>query len=258
MSLAYGSIWTVASGKLSVGTPVAPATDRLPGVSRPRYVSPWPGHPRACTTRSCGASSSGHPPRLVEDAHPALRELEATHGVVLHPGTTDVWIAHPFSASPTAVWVERRGADRGWWAPCLWCAMGVVVLAAPDAIIHTRLGGEAAPVAIQVDGAARVASDACVHFPLPLREAWNNVVHFCATVLPFRSADDVAAWSARHTLPLGAVVPIGHVLQLARVWYGNHLAPDWRKWTVAEAKRILDEVGLVGAHWQLPGADERF
>ena len=29
----------------------------------------------------------------------AVERLEADHGVVLHPNTTDVWIAHPFSAS---------------------------------------------------------------------------------------------------------------------------------------------------------------
>lgn len=205
-----------------------------------------------------GFVERGHPPRLPEEAHPALRQLEAEHGVVLHPGTTEVWIAHPFSASPTAVWVERREADRGWWAPCLWCAMGVVALAASDATIHVRFGGEAEAVAIRVDGAARVAPDACVHFPLPVRDAWNNVVHFCASVLPFRSEGDVAAWSQRHDLPRGAVVPLAQVLELARVWYGNHLAPDWRKWTVAEAQQIFTRVGLVGSHWQLSGAGERF
>ncbi|HEX2689306.1 MAG TPA: organomercurial lyase [Kofleriaceae bacterium] len=200
----------------------------------------------------------GHPPRLPEEALPALRQLEADHGVVLHPGTTEVWIAHPFSASPTAVWVEQRGSDRGWWSPCLWCAMGVVVLAAPDAAIHVRLGGEAETVVVQVDGAARVAPEVYVHFAIPVRDAWNNVVHFCANVLPFRSEAEAAGWSQRHDLPLGQVVPIAQVLELARAWYGNHLAPDWRKWTVAEAQQILTRVGLVGAHWQLPGAGERF
>jgi len=204
-----------------------------------------------------GFVDRGHPPRLPEEAHPALRELEAAHGVVLHPGTTDVWVAHPFSASPTAVWVERRGADRGWWAPCLWCAMGVV-LAAPDATIHVRYGGEATAAAIQVDAGTHVDSDACVHFPMPARDAWNNVIHYCATVLPFRTADDISAWSQRHDLPVGAAVPIAQVLALARVWYGGHLARDWRKWTSSEVQEIFTRVGLTGPHWHVPTTGERY
>jgi len=205
-----------------------------------------------------GFVERGYPPRLPEAAHAALRALEAAHGVVLHPGTTDVWVAHPFSASPTGVWVERRGSDRGWWAPCLWCAMGVVVLAAPNATIHARYGGESAPATFRVDGGARVDSDACVHFPMPARDAWNNVIHYCATVLPFRAADDVTAWSQRHDLPVGAAVPLAQVLELAQVWYGGYLARDWRKWTVAEAQQIFTRVGLTGPHWQLPTAGERY
>lgn len=200
----------------------------------------------------------GHPPRLPAEAHPALQQLEAEHGVLLHPGTTDVWIAHPFSASPTGVWVERRGSSRGWWAPCLWCAMGIVVLAAPDAIIHARVGGENEVAAIQVEGAAHVAPDVCVHFSVRARDAWKNVLHFCATVLPFHTQTDAAAWSRRHDLPFGAVVPIAQVLELARLWYGNYLAPDWRKWTVAEAQQIFTRAGLVGEHWLLPVTNERY
>src|SRR4051812_42881805 len=73
------------------------------------------------------------------DVEESLRRLHESHGLVLHPASFDVWIAHPFSLSPTAVWVDAR--DRGWWAPCLWCAFGIVTLAAPDATIHVRAAG---------------------------------------------------------------------------------------------------------------------
>jgi DNA-binding GntR family transcriptional regulator len=46
------------------------------------------------------ANELGTPAGVVGDA---LRRLETEHGVVLHPGSTEVWIAHPFSASPTGV-----------------------------------------------------------------------------------------------------------------------------------------------------------
>ncbi len=207
----------------------------------------------------------GHPPSLdelaralaiaPEDAAAALRRLHDGHGLVLHPGSTDVWIAHPFSASPTAVWVA--GGARGWWAPCLWCAAGIVALAAPAATIHARYAGEHEAAAIEVrDGAA--TCDLVVHFALPPRDAWRNVVHWCQAVLPFRRAEDVAPWCDRHGLPLGAIVPWSQVLALGRAWYGRHLDEDWRKHTIAEAQAIFDRLGLVGDFWRLPVSDRPF
>lgn len=189
----------------------------------------------------------------------SLRRLHEGHGLVLHPDTLEVWVAHPFSASPTAVWVAA-GA-RGWWAPCLWCAMGIATLAAPaDGVdLHVRHAGEVEPATIVVrDGAVNAGGDAFVHFAIPPRQAWANVIHWCATVLPFRRVADVAPWCARHRLPVGAVVPLSQVLALGRAWYGRHLAADWRKWTVAEAQAIFDGVGLTGEFWRLPVSEGRF
>ena len=187
----------------------------------------------------------------------SLRRLHDGHGLVLHPDASDVWIAHPFSLSPTATWVAADGG-RGWWAPCIWCAAGVAALAAPTATIHARAGGEAEPIAIALVDGRVVGTSPVVHFPIPPRDAWSNVVHFCASVLPFRRAGDVDAWCQRHRVPRGEVVSMAQALDLGRAWYGRHLDRDWRKWTIAEAQAIFDEVGLTGDFWRLPTGPGRF
>jgi L-amino acid N-acyltransferase YncA len=194
-------------------------------------------------------------PRVHVDA--ALEALVAAHGVVLHPGTLAVWIAHPFSASPSAIWVAA-GDGRGWWAPCLWCAAGIVALGARDATLHLRLGGEARDVRIEIRDGRLASNDLAVHFALPVRRAWDNVVHWCATVTPFEREADVAPWCSRHGVPRGDVVPLARVLELGHEWYGGHLRADWRKWTLGEARAIFERVGLRGDVWSLPGGDERF
>jgi len=190
------------------------------------------------------------------DVAASLGRLAEGHGLVLHPGTTEVWIAHPFSLSPTGVWVAADDG-RGWWAPCLWCATGIAALVARPVVVHARIGGEAEAVAIPLaDG--RAGDDVVVHFALPPRDAWSNVVHYCACVLPFRAAADVDAWCARHRLPRGEVVPLAQVADLGCAWYGRHLDRDWRKWTVPEAQAIFERVGLTGPFWALPTADGTF
>ena len=182
----------------------------------------------------------------------ALKRLEQSHSIVCHPGTAALWVVHPFSLTPTATWVQGR--RRGWWAPCIWCALGIATLVCEDVVIHSRIGGEAEDVDIHVsDGLVR-ESDLVTHFAVPLRDAWSNVHHYCATVLPFRGDQDVDAWSERHAIPKGAVVPIGQVAELARIWYGKHADPDWEKWSVAQTREIFERVGLTDRFWHLEGS----
>lgn len=186
----------------------------------------------------------------VPDVEASLQRLADAHALVLHPGSHDVWVAHPFSCSPTATWVAI--GERGWWAPCMWCAFGIETLIDAPAVIHARIGGEAESVQIVRD------SQLLVHFALPPRLAWSNVIHYCSTVLPFPSEAAIDAWCARHHLPRGAAVPVAQVVTLAERWYGRHRDPAWVKHSTREAQQIFDEVGLTDPFWQLRATGERF
>lgn len=183
------------------------------------------------------------------DVEAAYRWLHENHGLVLHPDYCEPWIAHPFSLSPTHTWVQC--GERGWWAPCMWCALGVVHLAGGAGCIHTRVGGEREPIAIEVADGVIAPAELLVHFALPVSSAWQNVHHYCAMVLPFRSGADIAAWSERHRLPEGEAVAIAQASELALQWYGQHGARDWQKWTAEQAAGIFACVGLTGSFWQV-------
>jgi len=68
----------------------------------------------------------------VEDARPAKPRPHARR----RPAHTRLraMVIHPFSATPTATWVES--GDRGWWATCMWCACGVATLVGGDATVR--------------------------------------------------------------------------------------------------------------------------
>lgn len=191
-----------------------------------------------------------------QTARGALHRLHENHGLVLHPDGEEVWVAHPFSCTPTAFWVE--GDERGWWASCIWCAFGVIALVGEPARIHTRLGGEDEAVAISVAGGSISPPSLVAHFPIPVAPAWDNVHRFCASTLVFRHAADVERWCRRHGYSRGDVQPLAKVYALGRRWYGRHLDENWRKWTVDEARQIFSELGLTGPSWRLPASDERF
>ena len=183
-----------------------------------------------------------------------LRDLSQIHGVVLHPHVVEPWVIHPFSLTPTIHWIE--GLRRGWWSPCIWCAFGVAALAGGKTRIHTRLAAEAEPVTIPVNsGEPAGFNDLWVHFAIPPAQAWQNVHQHCSMVLAFRSPEEIRDWCERYRLPHGQDVPLPQVAELARLWYGSHADPAWRKWTIAQAQDIFRQAGLIAPFWDLgPGS----
>ncbi|MFN9298585.1 MAG: alkylmercury lyase family protein [Acidobacteriota bacterium] len=152
--------------------------------------------------------------------------------------------------------IQRQ--DDVWWGNCAWCSLGAAALLGGDGIrIYTTLGGEGEAVAIHIDG-HQVRENLFVHFPIPMASAWNNVMFTCSTMLVFKDASAVDAWSRRHALPRGDVRAIQTVYEFARVWYGRHLEEDWRKWTISEAREIFRSFGLEGPIWDLPTVDRGF
>ena len=181
-----------------------------------------------------------------------LNRLSDLHGVVLHPRTPEPWVVHPFSTTPTLHFVE--GQRHGWWAPCIWCSLGVAQLAGGKVRIHTRLGSESEPVILDVeDGVPLDTEDIVIHFSIPPRNAWNNVHQHCSLVLPFQSEADIVAWCEKHGQSYGEAVPLATTAKLARRWYGPYAKPSWRKWTVEQAQEIFQESGLTSPFWELSG-----
>jgi hypothetical protein len=74
-------------------------------------------------------------------------------------------------------------------------------------------------------------------------------------MLLFENEAEVDRWSAQHRIPKGDVQPIQKIWEFSKVWYGNHLNPDWHKWSTAEAQQIFDRFGLDHTIWKLPVTD---
>jgi Alkylmercury lyase len=207
-----------------------------------------------CPTNSELAQRLGMPTAGVEKLLSGLSDI---HGVVLHPHVCEPWIVHPFSTTPTIAWI--KGARGSWWAPCVWCALGVTVLVGGETQIHTRLGGEAEPLTIPVTQGQPVGSNELwVHFAIPPARAWQNVHQHCSMVLAFRSPEEIQDWCVRHRLPHGEAVPLDQVASLARLWYGSHADSKWHKWTIAEAQEIFHQVGLRSEFWDLGSRSGKF
>ena len=186
----------------------------------------------------------------------ALKDLQDYHGVVLHPKSHEVWVIHPFALAPTNFLVRTHSGE--WWGNCAWCSLGAAVLLNQDVTITTTLGANGRQVDIHIKDGKIVESNYFIHFPIPMQEAWDNVIYTCSTMLVFENEEQIDEWCRRHDIPKGDVQPISNVWAFSKVWYGNHLNPNWTKWTAEEAVQIFNQFGLVSDTWKIPVSATRF
>ena len=109
------------------------------------------------------------------DVAAAYRRLADAHLVVLHPGTLDVWMAHPISAVPTDFRV--RTEDRDVWGNCVWDGLGILALLHQDGRVNTRCPDCDAALDLTVTGGELVPTSAVVHFAVPAARWWEDIGH---------------------------------------------------------------------------------
>jgi len=107
------------------------------------------------------------------DVEAAYQRLAAGKALVLQKNG-EVLMAEPFSAVPTAFMVEI--GTRMWWGNCIWDALGIPAMLKEDARVVTTCGCCNEAMTLEVQGGALLKIPGVVHFALPAREWWKDVV----------------------------------------------------------------------------------
>jgi hypothetical protein len=103
----------------------------------------------------------------------SFRRLAGGRILVLQRDSGEILMAPPYSAVPTPFAVET--SHYATYGNCIWDALGIAAMLGIDAKIVTSCGdcGTAAEVVVE-DGAVR--GDGLIHFALPARQWWNDIV----------------------------------------------------------------------------------
>jgi Alkylmercury lyase len=109
----------------------------------------------------------------VEEVAAAFGRLADAHVIVLMPGTTELWMAPPLSAVPTAFRVETpRGS---FWGNCIWDGLGTIAMLGDDGTVVTRCPDCEEPMTIGVEGGELGEGDGLAHFAVPAARWWENI-----------------------------------------------------------------------------------
>ena len=113
--------------------------------------------------------------RSESDVADAYDRLAGSRVIVLRQGTRDVLMAAPLSAVPTRFDV-RLPNGRSYHANCVWDSLGVMAMLGSDGVVDATCADCDAPVELRVAGGVLAPSDAVVHFAVPARRWWEDIV----------------------------------------------------------------------------------
>jgi len=104
----------------------------------------------------------------------SFHKLHAQHMIFLERGTDTIRIANPFSAIPTRFKV--RSGQKEWWANCAWDTLGIAAALRIDIQIQASCPDIQEVVELWVEKGAVDGKNHVVHFPLPCREWYDDLV----------------------------------------------------------------------------------
>ncbi len=109
----------------------------------------------------------------IAEVRAAYQRLADGRALVLQ-SNGEILMAEPFSAVPTAFYVEV--GDHAWWGNCMWDALGIAAMLKEDARVVTACGCCNDAMIVEIRNGKLVGTSGLVHFAIPPRDWWNNVV----------------------------------------------------------------------------------
>ncbi len=109
------------------------------------------------------------------EARAALRRLHEQHALLLAPDGETIRMANPLSAVATPYRVHANG--RWLWANCAWDSLGIPAMLHADARIEATFAHSGEPTTYAVEAGALVGGPGIIHFTLPFRRWYDDLVH---------------------------------------------------------------------------------
>jgi hypothetical protein len=124
---------------------------------------------RAPTIADTARTCDGTPAAVLA----SFQRLADAHVIILQTGG-EVMAANPFATIPTSFIVES-GARR-YTAMCVWDALGIPAMLCSDATVRTACGDCNDAIELRVEDGKLKSVEAVVHFGVPAKHWWDNIV----------------------------------------------------------------------------------
>ena len=108
-----------------------------------------------------------------ESVAAAYRRLAAGRALALRAGTTEILMAHPFSAVETPFRVHARG--NSYWPNCAWDALGIAAVLGGEGSIEGTCADCQTSLEAEVRAGVLRSGPFRIHFAVPPRAWWVDI-----------------------------------------------------------------------------------
>lgn len=104
----------------------------------------------------------------------ALERLAAGKAMVLQPESREVLMANPLCSVPTPFRVRAQG--RSFFGSCIWDGLGIMAMLQTESDLDTSCACCGEAMSIQHREGQTVAARGVIHFAVPAKHWWQNIV----------------------------------------------------------------------------------
>jgi hypothetical protein len=108
------------------------------------------------------------------DIRASLERLAAGKAIVLQPHSREVLMANPLCAVPTPFRARTRG--QSFFGSCVWDALGILAMLSGEGSLDSSCACCGEAMTIDAAGGNVIATDGIIHFAIPAKRWWENIV----------------------------------------------------------------------------------
>ncbi len=188
-----------------------------------------------------------------EKADSLFKELEASHYILLVPGTQRILMANPFSGVTTP-FVDTIDGKR-YFANCAWDTVSLHVMLNRDADVAAFCHHCAEPIRFKLSHGKRVSGtpeNPLIFLSVPVAKWYDNLINTCSNnMVYFASKQHQEEWLRAHPALHGETLTVEKMAEACRPLSATRMDLDYTRPTASELTAYWNSIGLKSEYWKI-------
>lgn len=188
-----------------------------------------------------------------DEAYSLLQGLEASHHILLLPGTQRILMANPFSSITTPF--QDTIIGRRYYANCAWDTISLHVMLGEDTKIESFCHHCGEPMAIQLSKEKVTASkpeNPLIYLSVPVSKWYDNLINTCSNnMVYFSSKTHLDQWLTTHPTLHGEALTVSKMIEVCKPLSKGRMNLDYARPTGDQLTAYWDSIGLRGDFWKI-------